>query len=66
MLHSNAKFGLGRVSNTLGPGSRYLSYQPLGNGWNNQRIALKNTMVPAKLLNRTLLIHPLALHALGA
>ncbi len=45
--------------------SRYLSYQPPGNGWNNQRIALENALVLAKLLNRTLVVHPLAPHALG-
>ena len=46
-------------------GPRYLSYQPPGNGWNNQRIALENALVLAKLLNRTLIIHPLAPHVLG-
>ena len=45
---------------------RYLSYQPPGNGWNNQRIALENALVLAKLLNRTLVVHPLAPHALGS
>lgn len=44
---------------------RLLSYQPPGNGWNNQRIALENALVLAKLLNRTLLVHPLAPHELG-
>ncbi len=44
---------------------RLLSYQPPGNGWNNQRIALENALVLAKLLNRTLVVHPLAPHALG-
>lgn len=44
---------------------RYLSYQPPGNGWNNQRIALENALVLAKLLNRTLVVHPLAPHELG-
>ena len=47
------------------PGPPYLSYQPPGNGWNNQRIALENALVLAKLLNRTLLVHPLAPHSLG-
>ena len=47
------------------PGPPYLSYQPPGNGWNNQRIALENALVLAKLLNRTLLVHPLASHAIG-
>ena len=45
---------------------RYLSYQPPGNGWNNQRIALENALVLAKLLNRTLVVHPLAPHELGS
>ena len=45
--------------------TRYLSYQPPGNGWNNQRIALENALVLAKLLNRTLLVQPLAPHELG-
>ena len=47
------------------PPSKFLSYQPPGNGWNNQRIALENALVLAKLLNRTLLVHPLAPHQLG-
>ena len=44
---------------------KYLSYQPPGNGWNNQRIVLENALVMAKLLNRTLVVHPLAPHELG-
>ena len=44
---------------------KYLSYQPPGNGWNNQRIALENALVLAKLLNRTLVVHPLSPHELG-
>ena len=44
---------------------RFLSYQPPGNGWNNQRIALENALVLAKLLDRTLVLHPLAPHGLG-
>ncbi len=44
---------------------RLLSYQPPGNGWNNQRVALENALVLAKLLNRTLVVHPLSPHALG-
>ena len=47
-------------------GIRYLSYQPPGNGWNNQRVALENAIVLAKLLNRTLLVHPMAPHDKGA
>ena len=47
-------------------GTRLLSYQPPGNGWNNQRIALENALVLAKLLNRTLVVHPLAPHDLGS
>ncbi len=48
-----------------GGGARLLSYQPPGNGWNNQRIALENALVLAKLLNRTLMVQPLAPHQLG-
>ena len=47
-------------------GIKYLSYQPPGNGWNNQRVALENAIVLAKLLNRTLLVHPMAPHDKGA
>lgn len=46
--------------------AKFLSYQPPGNGWNNQRIALENALVLAKLLNRTLVVHPLAPHELGS
>ena len=49
----------------FGATARYLSYQPPGNGWNNQRIALENALVLARLLNRTLLVHPLSPHRLG-
>ena len=44
------------------PGQKYLSYQPPGGGWNNQRIAFENAVIFAKLLNRTLIVHPLAPH----
>jgi len=47
-------------------GIKYLSYQPPGNGWNNQRVALENAVVLAKLLNRTLVVHPMAPHDKGA
>ncbi len=43
--------------------SRYLSYQPPGNGWNNQRVALEGAMLMAMMLNRTLIVHPLASHS---
>ena len=43
-------------------GEKYLSYQPPGGGWNNQRIAFENAVIFAKLLNRTLIVHPLAPH----
>ena len=46
--------------------TKLLSYQPPGNGWNNQRIALENALVLARLLNRTLVVHPLAPHDLGS
>ena len=54
----------GVLLNASGPvrGVKYLSYQPPGNGWNNQRVALENAIVLAKLLNRTLLVHPMAPH----
>ena len=41
---------------------QYLSYQPPGNGWNNQRQALENAAVLARLLNRTLIVHPMSPH----
>ena len=41
---------------------RYLSYQSPGNGWNNQRQALENAVVLAKLLNRTLVVQPMSPH----
>lgn len=40
----------------------YLTYQPPDGGWNNHRIALENALVMAKLLNRTLIVHPVASH----
>ena len=44
---------------------RYLSYQPPGNGWNNQRIAFEHAVVFSRLLNRTLLAPPMAPHLPG-
>lgn len=44
---------------------RFLSYQPPGNGWNNQRIALEHAVVFSRLLNRTLLVPPMAPHLPG-
>lgn len=41
---------------------QYLSYQPPGGGWNNQRIAFENAVIMAALLKRTLLIQPIAPH----
>ena len=40
----------------------YLTYQPPDGGWNNHRIALENALIMAKLLNRTLIVHPVASH----
>lgn len=40
----------------------YLTYQPPDGGWNNHRIALENALIIAKLLNRTLIVHPVASH----
>uniref|UniRef100_A0A6P8HIW3 GDP-fucose protein O-fucosyltransferase 2 n=1 Tax=Actinia tenebrosa TaxID=6105 RepID=A0A6P8HIW3_ACTTE len=42
--------------------SKYFTYQPPGGGWNNQRIAFENAVIMAKLLNRTLIVHPMAPH----
>jgi hypothetical protein len=39
-----------------------LSYQPPGNGWNNQRIAIETAFLLAKMLHRTLILHPLSSH----
>ena len=38
----------------------YLSYQPPGNGWNNQRVALENATALTKLLNTRLSCDQLA------
>ena len=46
-------------------GLKFLSYQPGGQGWNNQRIVLEHAVVFAKLLNRTLIVHPVSEHPLG-
>ena len=50
---------------TTASNPRYLSFQPPGNGWNNQRIALEAALVLTKLLNRTLIVHPLSSHLKG-
>jgi len=39
------------------PDDKFLSYLP-HSGFHNQLIALENTLVPARLLNRTLLVPP--------
>lgn len=52
----------GRLLCDKSQGVRYLSYQPPGGGWNNQRIVFENALVLAKLLNRTLIVQPLAPH----
>ena len=44
---------------------KYLSYQPCDHGWNNQRIVFEHAVVFAKLLNRTLIVHPVSPHPLG-
>lgn len=55
-----------RVSGRLSPpGTRYLTYQPPGNGWNNQRKTIETALVLARLLNRTLILHPLSSHLRG-
>ena len=40
----------------------YLSYQPPGGGWNNQRIAFENAVIMAIMLKRILLVQPLGPH----
>ena len=64
----DASSNYGMLLNASRPvrGVKYLSYQPPGNGWNNQRVALENAVVLAKLLNRTLVVHPMAPHDKGA
>ncbi len=57
---SNADVATTERNTTVAP--KYLSYQPPGNGWNNQRIALEGALLMAKLLNRTLIVHPLSSH----
>jgi hypothetical protein len=46
-----------RRSFTWNPGERYLAYLP-HSGFHNQRIALENALVLARILNRTLLVPP--------
>lgn len=48
-----------------GHGERYLTFQPPGNGWNNQRQAMETALVLAWLLKRTLIVHPMSPHELG-
>ena len=52
----------GKLKCQNSPSVKYLSYQPPGGGWNNQRVAFENAVVLAKLLNRTLIVHPMAPH----
>lgn len=42
--------------------SKYFSYQPPGGGWNNQRVAFENAVIIALLLQRILIVQPLAPH----
>ena len=63
--HLQAVGGFRNAPVSQGGRVRLLSYQPPGNGWNNQRIALENAIVLAKLLNRTLVVHPMSPHSLG-
>lgn len=53
----------GKVVCYGGPKMKYLTYQPPGGGWNNQRIAFENAVIISKMLNRTLIVHPMALHS---
>lgn len=48
------------TSASLVPSARYLSYLP-HSGFHNQRIALENALIMARLLNRTLLVPPIRL-----
>jgi len=57
MIYLNGKIICSRDS-----GRKYLTYQPPGGGWNNQRIAFENAVILAKMLNRTLIVHPMAPH----
>jgi hypothetical protein len=64
--NSNSKvpyeaFGAERKGKRSEP-KQYLSYQPPGGGWNNQRIAFENAVIMAAMLKRTLLVQPLAPH----
>ena len=61
-LEENNVYIDGRIVCDKRQGVKYLSYQPPGGGWNNQRIVFENAVVLAKLLNRTLIVHPLAPH----
>ncbi|XP_065175996.1 uncharacterized protein LOC135805815 [Sycon ciliatum] len=45
--------------------TRFLTYQPPGNGWNNQRQAMELALAMALLLDRTLIVHPMSPHELG-
>lgn len=57
LLFLNGKIVCNKDSNM-----KYLTYQPPGGGWNNQRIAFENAVILAKMLNRTLIVHPMAPH----
>ena len=63
-LHSPQVLHYG-VYSSVKSNTKYLSYQPGGQGWNNQRIVLEHAVVFAKLLNRTLIVHPVSEHPLG-
>ena len=52
-------------TNLLSSGTQYLTYQPPGNGWNNQRMVIETALVLARLLNRTLIVHPMSSHLKG-
>lgn len=57
VLYMNGKVVCSRNSEM-----KYLTYQPPGGGWNNQRLAFENAVILAKMLNRTLIVHPMATH----
>ena len=43
----------------------YSLLSSVGNGWNNQRIVIEMALLFAKILNHTLIVHPISSHSLG-
>ena len=63
--YQSLQSGIAAKQSVLFNSHRYISYQPPGNGWNNQRIVIEAAVILAKLLNRTLIVHPLSSHLVG-